>query len=86
MIKTDPNFWDCECKGNDYIHPKSQKRCKKCGARAADQPDSRVNEIEAALKKGRACKMIKRKLKDALTRAEQAYDDAKAEQDREMER
>jgi hypothetical protein len=55
MIKTDPNFWDCECAA-DYIHPKKQKNCKKCGTRSEDQPDSRVNEIQAALKRGRACK------------------------------
>jgi hypothetical protein len=56
MIETDPKFWDCECK-DDYIKSKKQKSCKKCGTRSEDQPDSRVNEIQAALKRGRACKI-----------------------------
>lgn len=56
-IVTDPNFWDCECPGppSNYIHPKSQKTCKKCGARHGNQPDSRVNEITAALQQAKKC-------------------------------
>jgi len=50
-VKTDDNFWDCECRA-DFIHPKSQKTCGKCGAREKNQPDSRVNEIAIIL--GRA--------------------------------
>jgi hypothetical protein len=57
MIETDPNFWDCECPGPaySYIHPKSQKTCKKCGTRHQDQPDSRVNEIADAIQQGKKC-------------------------------
>jgi hypothetical protein len=56
-IVTDPKFWDCECPGapSEYIHPKSQKVCKKCGTRPENQPDSRVNEIVAALKQAKRC-------------------------------
>jgi len=43
-IKTNPNYWDCECKHN-YIHLKSETKCIHCGALANDQPDSRQNEI-----------------------------------------
>ena len=52
MIQTDPNFWDCECP-SDYIKPKSQKTCTKCGTKSGDQPDSRVNEIAAQLKQAK---------------------------------
>jgi len=41
---TTPTHWDCECKEN-YIHPHSQTRCRKCGAKRDDQPDARVNEV-----------------------------------------
>ena len=43
-METMPEFWDCNCE-HYYIHPKSVTRCKRCGARAADQPDSRVTEV-----------------------------------------
>lgn len=43
-IITNPDFWDCECE-TDYIHPKSQEKCKLCGAFAEDQPDSRQEEV-----------------------------------------
>jgi len=41
-----PNFWDCECE-SDYIHAKTQKSCKFCGAIRDEQPDSRQAEILA---------------------------------------
>ena len=41
-----PNFWDCECESN-YIHAKTQKSCKFCGAIRDEQPDSRQAEILA---------------------------------------
>ena len=46
-IETDPRFWDCECPGKDYIHPKSFRYCPKCKTMPDDQPDSRVNELSA---------------------------------------
>ena len=45
-VKTDDNYWDCECR-IDYIHHISQKKCPLCGADEEDCPPSRVNEIEA---------------------------------------
>lgn len=47
-VETDPGFWDCECEEN-YIHPKSQSECAKCGARAEEQPDSRADELPQSL-------------------------------------
>lgn len=44
-----PDFWDCECK-DDFIHPKKQSLCDRCGAVADEQPDSRVNEVEEFLR------------------------------------
>ena len=46
-IKTDPRFWDCECKHN-YIRPKQVKYCGHCKTKPDDQPDSRENEIDAS--------------------------------------
>lgn len=43
-IYTTELFWDCECEVK-YIHPKSEVKCAKCGAMAADQPDSRSDEV-----------------------------------------
>ncbi|GAC1496208.1 MAG: hypothetical protein NVS1B2_16160 [Vulcanimicrobiaceae bacterium] len=50
--RTDPGFWDCNCKGTpaDYIHPKSEDICEKCGATSDEQPDSRFNEITPAMR------------------------------------
>jgi len=45
MIQTTPLYWDCECETN-FIHPKNEKRCKKCKAHQNDQPDSRLNDVE----------------------------------------
>jgi hypothetical protein len=45
-ILTTEKYWDCECL-NDFIHPKSQKKCGKCGVVEEEQPDSRVNEVLA---------------------------------------
>lgn len=42
--KPHPDFWDCECM-NNYIHYRTEKECKDCGAKADDQPDSHDNEI-----------------------------------------
>jgi hypothetical protein len=49
MIKTNPHYWDCDC-DVDYIHPKSQRKCKKCGAISSEQPDSRENEVKCYFK------------------------------------
>ena len=38
-------FWDCECPGEDYIHPKEMLMCETCGILAEDGPDSRINEV-----------------------------------------
>lgn len=52
---THPDYWDCECATN-YIRPKqslgadqSKFECPLCGAREDDQPDSRADEVAAAL-------------------------------------
>ena len=47
------HFWDCECTIG-YIHSKSKKICLKCGVKADDAPDSRVNELDQAWRMGRA--------------------------------
>ena len=44
-MKTNPNFWDCECE-HDYIHPKSEQYCSICDSWEDEQPDSRENELE----------------------------------------
>jgi hypothetical protein len=45
-IKTDPNYWDCEC-DTDFIHSKVKGTfCPKCRTKAEDQPDSRKTEIK----------------------------------------
>ena len=49
-IETTPHFWDCECK-QDYIHPKAQATCDKCGADSDNSPDSRVEEVQEEAKK-----------------------------------
>lgn len=52
---TNPDYWDCECEDN-YIRPKqktgadqSKFECLTCGASEDDQPDSRADEVAAAL-------------------------------------
>lgn len=45
MIKTNPNYWDCEC-GYNYIHPKSTDQCFICGTNKDEQPDSHQEEID----------------------------------------
>ena len=45
---TTVHFWDCECEAN-YIHPKSVSVCPRCGAVSDECPDSRTNEVFAAL-------------------------------------
>lgn len=44
-IKTNPNFWDCECE-RDYIHTKHVNLCLNCGHTQEDMPDSRQDEID----------------------------------------
>lgn len=51
QTQTTPFYWDCECK-DKFIHPKVQKVCFACNAVAADQPDSRVNEVVSAKLRG----------------------------------
>jgi hypothetical protein len=46
-ILTTANYWDCECHEN-FIHPKSQVKCNKCGTFSECQPDSMVSEVLAA--------------------------------------
>ena len=48
QFSTTEQFWDCECEVN-YIHPKSLLVCPRCGAHQDDRPDSRTNEVFAAL-------------------------------------
>jgi hypothetical protein len=50
-METMPEFWDCNCE-HYYVHPKSVTRCKRCGARAKDQPDSRITEVMRMLPRG----------------------------------
>lgn len=47
---TTDKYWDCECE-KDYIHPKSQDICSRCGVNKDEMPDSRVDEVEALLGK-----------------------------------
>jgi Zn finger protein HypA/HybF involved in hydrogenase expression len=44
-IKTNPDYWDCECEHN-YIHSKLIAECRKCHARADEMPDSLAHEVE----------------------------------------
>jgi hypothetical protein len=48
--KTNPKYWDCECKVN-YIHLKDENNttCEICDCHMDDQPDSRVEEVESML-------------------------------------
>lgn len=43
-IATHPDYWDCNC-DESYMHTKRHMYCKRCGAHAEDQPDSRVDEL-----------------------------------------
>jgi len=45
---TNPAYWDCECE-KDYIRPKSKPECFICNTCEDDQPDSRADEVAAAL-------------------------------------
>lgn len=45
---TNPAYWDCECE-KDYIRPKSKPECFTCNTCEDDQPDSRADEVAAAL-------------------------------------
>lgn len=47
-VDTTIYYWDCECESN-YIHPKSEHECKKCGAFVEEQPDSRRTEVKKLL-------------------------------------
>jgi len=42
-IVTTPDFWDCGCTV-DYVHPKTEDVCPKCGFKRDEQPDSRLDE------------------------------------------
>ena len=45
-ITVDTEFWDCECE-TKYIHHKARlSECRRCGAIADEQPDSRANEVK----------------------------------------
>ena len=41
-------FWDCECE-TEFIHSASEQSCPRCGARRDDQPNSRADEVHAAI-------------------------------------
>ena len=45
-VITTEHFWDCNCV-SDYIHPKTERTCSKCGAVHEDQPDSHIEEAIA---------------------------------------
>ena len=49
MKFTTEYFWDCECR-NDYIHPKTELKCGKCGWEHHEMPDSRTIEVIMMLK------------------------------------
>ena len=45
-VKTDPKYWDCECKDN-YIHLKANTlSCSVCRMTEDECSDSRPNEIK----------------------------------------
>ena len=43
-VLTTEKYWDCECEKN-FIHPKSQSGCGKCGSAPDQQPYSREDEV-----------------------------------------
>jgi Zn finger protein HypA/HybF involved in hydrogenase expression len=46
IVKTDPNYWDCECKDN-FIHLKANNlSCSVCRMTEDECSDSRPNEIK----------------------------------------
>lgn len=47
MNCTTEEYWDCECVDN-FIHPKSEPVCVRCGRVAEEQPDSITSEVLAA--------------------------------------
>lgn len=49
-IKLNSNYWDCECEEN-FIHPRTQRKCTACEEHEEDMPDSRENEIKYLLNK-----------------------------------
>ena len=50
IVKTDPNYWDCECDSN-YIHKKSESlSCPVCKMTEDECSDSRPNEIKLYFK------------------------------------
>lgn len=52
-VKTDPNYWDCDCPDDlVHIHSKKFPICSLCGSHHDDCPDSRVNEVIEAKKRG----------------------------------
>jgi hypothetical protein len=44
MLVTIEDYWDCECR-KEYIHPKYQTTCTRCGEHQNDMPDSRLEEV-----------------------------------------
>jgi len=44
LKKTTIEYWDCECERN-YIHPKTEAKCRICKAEQGRQPDSRIGEV-----------------------------------------
>lgn len=38
-------YWDCECRGKNYIHSISVNGCHICKSIQSNQPNSRENEV-----------------------------------------
>jgi len=55
-------YWDCECEEH-YIHTGKYKKCRKCGARRDEMPDSRQSEIDEGTHFYRRCAKNERKPK-----------------------
>lgn len=48
-VTTTPDYWDCVC-FDRYIHDKNEVQvCPRCGAKAEDMPDSRLNEVTGSI-------------------------------------
>lgn len=46
MVKTTPEFWDCECETN-YIKQACESICNKCNTHREVGPDSHIEEVLA---------------------------------------
>ncbi|MCP4424437.1 MAG: hypothetical protein GY803_08105 [Chloroflexi bacterium] len=67
-IELTPDYWDCECEVG-YIHPNVDTGCAWCGAVRDEQPDSRVDEVQAlsfVCVSARAWEQTRASLREAL--------------------